>query len=297
MIDQAESLRKLVLNKKKKLNVTNTKNKHIQEKHCRTIMIASGKDKEGKNSIVVNLSITLQKLGYKVLVIDENGGNIDVLMGLCYKYTINDIIYKNKKINDALINGPFGVKLLISGFNISNIELFTYEQWEIIIEALKKIDYFDYVIINMDSGINRNVIGFAAACRDVILITKEEQDSIISAYSLIKALNHFKLNNNFYIIVNKAKSSNDANLAYQKLKFAVKKFLNIDINYLGIIIEDRTMISSTKEKKPLVLNYPQSKSSRDIKLLAQNVINNFDAFEPMSIEDLFKKIFLIFNNS
>ncbi len=72
MLDQAEKLRQLVNNKAGSVNSP------------KIITVTSGKGGVGKSNFVVNLSITLQKMGKKVLILDADigMGNDDVLMGV-----------------------------------------------------------------------------------------------------------------------------------------------------------------------------------------------------------------------
>ena len=86
MLDQAESLRRLAGNDESEL---------INKKTSKIITVTSGKGGVGKSNFVVNLGVTLQKKGKKVLIFDADlgMGNDDVLMGLYPKNNIFDIIF------------------------------------------------------------------------------------------------------------------------------------------------------------------------------------------------------------
>ena len=84
MLDQAEALRKLADNDGKENQKNNI---------SKIITVTSGKGGVGKSNFVVNLAITLQRSGKKVLIFDADlgMGNDDVLMGLYPKHNIFDI--------------------------------------------------------------------------------------------------------------------------------------------------------------------------------------------------------------
>ncbi|MFD3157467.1 MinD/ParA family protein [Haloimpatiens sp. FM7330] len=289
MLDQAQRLRQLALKR----------NSHQQENNDkpRIITITSGKGGVGKSNIVVNLAIQIQKMGKKVLIFDADigMGNDDILMGFLPKYTVFDIIFKNKEIEEIIIEGPDGVKLLPGGTGVTKVEDLTNEQRNRFLDKLNSLRGFDYILMDTGAGINRNVLGFVAACEELIVITTPEPTSLTDAYSLMKAINHFKIKNEAYIIVNKILNEDEANRTFNKFKNAVDKFLNMKIYYLGKVAEDKKLIQAVREQKPLVVQYPNSYAARDIKMIAKCLIGNNKSDKSIGIQGLFKKIFNIFS--
>jgi len=66
----------------------------VENKKARRIAIISGKGGVGKTVITANLAASLATNGRKILVVDADLGlaNLDIIMGLDPKFTIQDIL-------------------------------------------------------------------------------------------------------------------------------------------------------------------------------------------------------------
>ncbi|WP_251860471.1 MinD/ParA family protein [Clostridium sp. Marseille-Q2269] len=286
MLDQAQKLRQLVNNKDRNMNSP------------KIITVTSGKGGVGKSNFVVNLSITLQKMGKKVLILDADigMGNDDVLMGVMPKYSIYDIIFNNKVIEEVLIKGPFGVKLLPAGTGITNLEGISENEIERFIKNLSALEDLDYIIMDTGAGVNRSVLGFIASSEELIVLTTPEPTAITDAYSLLKAVSHFNIKKNAKLVINKTIDNEDGKITYNKFENAVNKFLSIDLEYLGSIQEDRKTIQAVRRQIPFVLAYPNCDASRDIISIAKNILGNYKRHnDNVSVEGFFKKLFSIFS--
>ena len=69
------------------------------------ISISSGKGGVGKTNIVANLALALTRLGKKVLILDADLGlaNIDILLGLTPRYTIEHLLTGQKRLQEVLV--------------------------------------------------------------------------------------------------------------------------------------------------------------------------------------------------
>ncbi|MHC1682510.1 MAG: MinD/ParA family protein [Clostridiaceae bacterium] len=284
MLDQAYNLRKLA-------EENNNSDKP------RIITVTSGKGGVGKSNFVVNLGIALQKLGKKVLIFDADigMGNDDVLMGHVPKYNIYDIIINKKEIDDVLIEGPYGVKLLPGGTGINRIKELTSIQRNSFLEKLENLSGYDFIIMDTGAGINRTVLGFISCCDQLIVITTPEPTSMMDAYSLLKAVSHFKIKDSVEIIVNRVIERSEADSTYNKFYNVVTKFLGLKISLLGSIVEDKRLVQSVRNQKPVIVGFPNSEVSKDINVIAEKISGNFTKNNQVGVQGLFKKIFSIFS--
>ncbi|SKA72648.1 flagellar biosynthesis protein FlhG [Clostridium sp. USBA 49] len=283
MLDQAQRLRQLAAG-----NVVKNK--------ARIITVTSGKGGVGKSNFVVNLSIILQQMGKSVLIFDADVGmgNDDVLMGFLPKFNVFDVIFNNKSIEDTVVTGPYGVKLLSGGSGITKVEELSNEQRENFINKLENLNNFDYIIMDTGAGINRNVLGFVACCEELIVLTTPEPTSLTDAYSLLKAINHFKLKNKAKVVVNRVIDEKEAIFTYNRFNNAVSNFLKIKLEYLGSISEDKKLLQAVRNQEPFCIKFPNCDASIDVNKIAKKLIGNEEYETKNGIQVLFKKIFSIF---
>lgn len=285
MLDQAQRLRQMA------------SEKSASSSSPRIITVTSGKGGVGKSNFVVNLSICLQKMGKKVMIFDADVGmgNDDVLMGFLPKYSVYDVIFNKKEIEDVVITGPFGVKLLPGGSGLSRMDELTDNQREGFLNKLIKLNDLDFIIMDTGAGINRSVLGFIACCEELIVITTPEPTSLTDSYSLLKAVSHFKIKDTAKVIINRVLDYKEGETTFYKFNNAVTNFLKLKVDYLGCISEDRKLVQSVRNQEPFVVSYPNCNASLDLQEIAKKVIGYSCNTSNMGVQGLFRKIFSIFS--
>lgn len=288
MLDQAASLRKLVDEDEKKISSNPRKSK--------IITVTSGKGGVGKSNFVVNLGVFLQSKGKKVLIFDADlgMGNDDVLMGLYPKNNIFDIIFTDLTLKDIIIEGSNGVSLIPAGTGLNKIEELTDEQRSTFLDKLEHLNEFDYILMDTGAGVNKDILAFISASEELIIITTPEPTSLTDAYSLIKATDYFKLKSKAKVIVNKAFTTEEGIETYNKFNRAVSKFLQIEVEYLGCIIDDKKLVQSVRQQKPFILLYPNCQASKCIESIAMKLIGQ-DTVSSAGAKGLFKRLFNLFS--
>jgi len=289
MLDQAAKLRQMA----EHINDSNTP----VERDTKIFTITSGKGGVGKSNIVVNLGITLQKLGKKVMIFDADlgMGNDDVLMGCVPRYNVFDIIFSGKEINEVLIEGPHGIKLLPGGSGISKVDDLTEVQRKLFLRKLEGIEGFDYILIDTGAGINRSVLGFIACSDELLIVTTPEPTALTDAYSLLKAVNHFKIKNTAKVVVNRVLDEKEGKSTFTKFSSASEKFLGLKLGHLGNVSDDRKLAQAVRMQTPLTIAFPNSDAAKDIENIAKAMDGANVKTTSEGVQGLFKKIFRIFS--
>lgn len=294
MLDQAKRLRELAKDADESCEKEKVEDNKIGPK---IITVTSGKGGVGKSNFVVNLAIVLQMKGKKVMVFDADVGmgNDDVLMGFLPKYNVNDIIFNNMNIKDVIIEGPYGVKLLPGGSGLTRVEEISEDKREKFIKKMQGMDDLDYIIMDTGAGISRSVLGFIACSEQLIIITTPEPTSLTDAYSLLKAVNHFKIKDYAQVIVNRTLSIKEGIETYNKFNYTVNNFLNMKLDYLGNISDDKKLVEAVRKQEPFVISFPNSTVSREIVDIANKIMGQKQEELGIGVQGLFKKIFSIFS--
>ncbi|MEK6263499.1 MAG: MinD/ParA family protein [Clostridium sp.] len=287
MLDQAQRLRQMAVQSDDKSDISRP----------RIITVTSGKGGVGKSNIVVNLSIALQKMGKKVMIFDADigMGNDDIIMGCTSKYSVFDVISKGKEIQDVVLTGPFGVKLLAGGSALTKVEDLTESERNMFLNKLSALTGFDYIIMDTGAGVNKSVLGFIACSEDLVIVTTPEPTSLTDAYSLLKAVKHFNIKNSAKVIVNRSLDNKEADMTYNKFNNAVTKFLSMKLEYLGKISEDKKLAYAVRSQQPVIISYPYSEAALDINRIASKIEGAIHKPTGIGVEGLFKKIFSIFS--
>ncbi|MCM1992665.1 MinD/ParA family protein [Oceanirhabdus seepicola] len=290
MMDQASKLREL-------FNGKNPVGDSGIEKSSRIITITSGKGGVGKSNFVVNIGLTLQKMGKKVLIFDADigMGNDDVLMGIISKRSIYDIIKKDFDIEDVLVDGPMGLKLLPGGSGLMNIDDLNQIERDRFLSKLGSLSGYDYIFIDTGAGISRSVLSFIACSEELIVVTTPEPTSLTDAYSLLKAVNHYKIKDKANLVINRVFSEGEGTKTFKKIEKVVSSFLSIKLQTLGCISDDKELVKSVRMQKPLVLRSIQSEAIDDFKEIALKLEGSGMVKEKNDMKGFFKKVFNLFS--
>lgn len=269
MIDQAHNLRNLVEQKNKEKVDEALKNKEIKI-YC----VASGKGGVGKTNVVVNLAISLQKKGRNVLIIDADLGmaNVDVILGLYPQITLFDVFFNDRSLEEAVIEGPEGIKIIPGGSGMIKMTNLDVAQQNKLAEEFTQLDGVDTIIIDTGAGISMNLMSFIAFSQELLVVTTPEPTALTDAYGLIKVISELQLKKRIKVIVNRVSGQEIAAFTYERLRNTVEKFLKIHLEYMGYILDDIRVYNAIMDRSPIVLEYPNAMASKCIQSISDNMI-------------------------
>lgn len=249
-----------------------------QPKKALAIAVTSGKGGVGKTNITTNLGIALAKKGHKVCIFDADTSlaNINILLGMSPQFTLEQFLSGEKSIDDIMLTGPLGVKVVPAASGIAEFAELNDGQQSRIVQALETLEeQFDYILIDTAAGISENVIRFLQSAQYAVIVISPEPTSLTDAFSLIKVLQRRHYDKPVYTLVNMANNYKHSMDVFKRFSHAINKYVHMKVRYLGYIPMDRAMRSAVATQSPVVISEPNSPAARCISLLTQILLKHF----------------------
>jgi flagellar biosynthesis protein FlhG len=278
MKDQAEKLREVIDDLKRRQEADRQMMpKPLLKRSARVITVTSGKGGVGKTNITINLSIALSERGFRVVILDADFGlaNIDVLFGIIPKYTIVDVMQNRKNIFEILTDGPKNIKFISGGSGMEELVKLDKEQILKFVDNMSLLDKLaDVIIVDTGAGLSESVISFIMAADEVLLVTTPEPTSITDAYALMKMVSNRDKSKKIRVVVNRAENAGEARNVMDKLKLVAEKFLGIEIEATGYVLQDDMVVKAVKHQEPFITGFPRSPAARNIKEISQKLVES-----------------------
>lgn len=237
------------------------------------LAFTSGKGGTGKTVVAVNTALALSLNRYKVLLIDADFffGNVNILLNIAPKYTIEDYFSGKKILKDVIQNYSENLDCIYSSSGSDIIIDIEKANVKKLMSSLIKLSYeYDFIIIDSSSGGNELQLQIISSTGINVLVLSPEPTSIMDSYVIMKLLKKHRFEGSCYALINKAKGAEDIS-AYENLRAASQHFLNADIELLGIINFSDIISESIKNQIPLVTSAKSSDVLRSIKKITQRL--------------------------
>lgn len=259
----------------------------------RTIAVTSGKGGVGKTNIATNLAMIFRRYKKRVLLVDLDLGlaNVDVLLGFHAEYTLYDVIVGRKKVKDIILHGPDGIMIVPASSGIEELTHLNEIQKEQLLKGFSGLDEeVDIVIADTGAGISSNVLSFVLASNEVLLVTTPEPTAITDAYAMIKVLSKRRKDLNIKLLVNLACSREEAELTMNKIRSVTRRFLDVNVEYFGHILQDQNVPIAARLQKSFVKEYPNTIATSCLSNIASSFLKNDDETLALGIEGYLRRI-------
>ncbi|MDX9787454.1 MAG: MinD/ParA family protein [Desulfobacterales bacterium] len=243
---------------------------------ARIITVTSGKGGVGKTNISVNLAVQLAREGHRPCVFDADLGlaNINILLGIRPEFDLEDVINGEKHLSDIIIQDSSGIAIIPGGTGVEKLTGLQGDPLSRLIASFSCLEGYDILIFDTSAGISREVLSFCMAAEEVLLVIIPEPTSLTDGYSLLKVLSLNGYRNPVKVVINQAKHERFAQTIFEKFRETVRKYLPLDILYIGSLPLDEGVAEAVARQRPFVTLYPNGRAAGAIGRLAQNLLDD-----------------------
>jgi flagellar biosynthesis protein FlhG len=287
-MDQARHLRDMVEGRKDTQKIPLIQNRETTvpaegNGRVRVISVTSGKGGVGKTNVVANLAVAMGRMGKRVLILDADLGlaNMDILLGLNPRFTIQHVISGERRLKEVILSTPGGCHLLPAASGIQELTDLDYSQRLFLLNELDALqDQFDIMLIDTGAGISANVMYFNFAAMERVVVVTNEPTSLTDAYALIKVLTKKYRQRKFKILVNIARNPEEGLRIFKQLSAVVDRFLGSPaMDYLGCVQHDENVPRAVRQQQAVVQRYPNTRASKDFIGLAERILSEDESTE------------------
>lgn len=242
----------------------------------RLVIGISGGVDVGKSTIALNLGVYLASQGHAALL-------IDLSTNLHKAYTNSDssmvpdltgVLSHQNALDGLIMTGPLGLGLFQVSTCSSQYHGRLNGNVDDFLRAIRRQANYDIIILDLAAGISGHAPSLLQACDLHLVIVRNEYPSIVDAYSVIKVLGHeLELAKSLWVLPNRVASPREGKIAHCLLNDTSRRFLSMQLNYLSSIREDRVVQLAKKTNVPMICSSPDSRFSRDIRLLSNRILN------------------------
>lgn len=284
MTDQASRLRDLAKGQAQESTLFN----------CRVVAITSGKGGVGKTNVVAGLAVTLARLRQRVIVMDADFGlaNLDILLGLSPKYTLEHVLRGERVLEEILVEGPEGVRILPASSGIQELTRLDTAAELRLVQGLQRLSATaDWLLIDTAAGIHDSVVKLLMAAQEIILVTTPEPTSLVDAYAMVKVVHLRDPQKPFWLLVNNGQGPEEAEETIAQLQAATERFLGRSLGVLGMIPNDPFLLQAVRQQRCVVEVFPRSPSAKAFQQMAR-VLHDQVPLRPEGFADFWNQLSL-----
>lgn len=242
---------------------------------ARSLAITSGKGGVGKTNTAANLGLALGQSGQRVVALDANFGlaNLDLLLGLESKGTLEDVLKGGRMLEDILLEGPHRLRILPAGTGLQELTRLDRASELRLVQGLQRItEEADWLLMDTAAGIHEAVVKLLLAADEVLVVTTPEPASMVDAYAMVKITHLRAPRKPLWLVVNQCTSEVEAGEAVDQMQEACSRFLGRRLRLLGAVPSDPALLQSVREQRAVLEAYPESPSARAFRACAERLM-------------------------
>jgi flagellar biosynthesis protein FlhG len=243
---------------------------------ARSIAVTSGKGGVGKTQISANMALLLARRGQRVLLVDADLGlaSLDLALGVHPHADLLSVVRGQCELREILVEAAHGVQLVPAcpgRYEMANLQSAERER---LYSALRELaTHFDTLIIDTGAGIGANSVGFAALANEILLVTTPDPTALRDAYAMAKLLHRRAGVESIQVVANQVSSEAAGLEVYERLQGIARRFLSLELEYLGCVPKDDSVPRAIAKGEPYVIGAPRCKAARALESVVNKLIH------------------------
>ncbi len=247
--------------------------------HGQVVFFYSGKGGVGKSLIAANLAVSMAnetKAKVALVDLDLQFGDIGVLLNLDHSQGITDLVENIEHmdpdfIREVMVEGPYGVKVLLTPISPELADLVTVDHIRKIFAEMRKI--FDYIIVDSSTHLGEINLEVLDHADKVVVVTSLSIPAIKDTKLALKIFDSLSISpDRVILLLNKSDAHSEFN------KESVEANLRFPIT-AQIPNDPKLVINSINRGNPFVTTHPESEISQRIRELVGKMLPSTPAKE------------------
>lgn len=256
-VDQAEGLRRLLV-----------------RPSLRVVTVIGARPGLGATSVVVNLAAALARTGKQVLVLDENLAHDNVANALALKprFDLLHAVRDSLPWRDIVLHTAAGVNVLPVARAMQTLSRLSVAERDRLQESISAASWgMDVVLVDATTD-GHSVCASLSGDEPLLLVLNATAEGITESYALLKKLAAHTGRHAFDIVVNKARTEQEARTVFDNMAQVAQRHLQVQLKYMGSIPQDENLMEATQWHRPLVEILPAAPASHAFIELARNLM-------------------------
>ena len=236
------------------------------------VSITSGKGGVGKSVIALNLTERAGSIGLRTLVIDLNSGigNLHLMANIAPRFGVEQYLSRAMRLESSAVGIAPNCDLL-ARVQTGPMAQFSETAFQQQFCDQLRIDaaIYDLVIVDHASGMSEGSTTIAAHSDCSLLVVNPELTSIADCYGLYKYLTEQYNRSDNRILINRAKSVDDAEYLGSRLVEMAQSFLRRSPQIAGTIYEHEDIRQAVTAQKTIAAQSAQSVALQQIEQIAE----------------------------
>ncbi len=175
--------------------------------------------------------------------------------------------------DEVVLETDYGIRYIAGASGFSSLANLSGRALTKLVNSMDSLNDADIIIVDTGAGISDTVLYFLLSSDESIVVTTPELTAILDAYGVIKSIAPENSNADIKILVNRVIKASEGKEVGDKIIMTSKKYLDMDVKYLGHVMEDKTIPYSVSQQLPFYQYDNKCQASMSIYNIAKRIID------------------------